>query len=52
MPHRLGCEVPERQEWMGRILKAARFALQNYYRRQIHLFYSTTSVHKSAIQMG
>lgn len=34
------------------IVKASRFAIRNYYRNEIHLFYSTTSIHESAIEEG
>ncbi len=32
--------------------KAARFALKHYFRREINLFFSTTSIHESAIERG
>ncbi|MDH3973900.1 MAG: hypothetical protein OEV42_06435 [Deltaproteobacteria bacterium] len=34
------------------INKAALFALKNYFRREINLFFSTTSIHESAIERG
>ncbi len=32
--------------------RGARYACSNYYRKGIHLFYSTTSIHESAIEAG
>ena len=34
------------------ISKGSEFARKNYYRNEIHLFYSTTSIHESAIEEG
>ena len=34
------------------ISRAVCFAQNNYYRNEIHLFYSTTSIHESAIEEG
>jgi CRP-like cAMP-binding protein len=34
------------------IKKGATYALRNYYRNEIHLFYSTTSIHESALEEG
>jgi hypothetical protein len=50
--HALGHDVPEWEEMTERILRGAQFAWRHYCRREIHLFYSTTSVHESAIEKG
>lgn len=38
--------------YLEAIVKGAEFARKNYYRNEIHLFYSTTSIHESAIEEG
>lgn len=38
--------------YLDALEKGVRYALTNYYRREIHLFYSTTSIHESAIEEG
>ncbi|MDP6086695.1 MAG: hypothetical protein QGF68_11705 [Nitrospinota bacterium] len=48
----LGREVPDWDELLERVLRGAQYALKNYYRPEIHLFYSTTSVHESAMEKG
>jgi len=45
-------EIPQVEKYIKAIEKGARFALKNYYRNEIHLFYSTTSIHESAIEEG
>lgn len=37
----LGREVPDWEELLERVLRGAQYALKNYYRPEIHLFYST-----------
>ena len=48
----LGREVPDWEELLELVLRGAQYALKNYYRPEIHLFYSTTSVHESAMEKG
>ena len=48
----LGREVPNWEDLLERVLRGAQYALKNYYRPEIHLFYSTTSVHESAMEKG
>jgi len=38
--------------YINQIKRAISFALKNYYRKEIHLFFSTTSLHESAIEKG
>jgi len=38
--------------YLDQIKKAVSFALKNYYRREINLFFSTTSLHESALEKG
>ena len=40
------------EDLLERVLRGAQYALKNYYRPEIHLFYSTTSVHESAMEKG
>ncbi len=47
-----GEEVANLKELIGAINKAAMYALENYFRREINLFFSTTSIHESAIEQG
>lgn len=44
--------IPEIDLYLEAIEKGSRFAQRNYYRNEIHLFYSTTSIHESAIEEG
>ncbi len=44
--------IPDTGPIIDSIIKGAEFARDNYYRNEIHLFYSTTSIHESAIEEG
>jgi GH15 family glucan-1,4-alpha-glucosidase len=44
--------VPRLDRFLDAIDRGAEFARKNYYRNEIHLFYSTTSIHESAIEEG
>ncbi len=44
--------IPELDLYLDAISKGSAFAQKNYYRNEIHLFYSTTSIHESAIEEG
>jgi GH15 family glucan-1,4-alpha-glucosidase len=48
----MGKTIPDAENIIEAIDKGARHAIKNYYRRGIHLFYSTTSIHESAIEKG
>ena len=48
----MGETIPDAERIIEAIDKGARYAVKNYYRRGIHLFYSTTSIHESAIEKG
>jgi len=50
--HGKGVSVPEAERFIDAIARGAAFARKNYYRNEIHLFYSTTSIHESAIEQG
>ncbi len=45
-------DIPGVEKYFDAIRKGASFARKNYYRKEIHLFYSTTSIHESAIEEG
>jgi CRP-like cAMP-binding protein len=45
-------EIPNLKEILNAIDRGSEFARRNYYRNEIHLFYSTTSIHESAIEEG
>ncbi len=45
-------EIPGVEKYFDAIGKGSLFARKNYYRKEIHLFYSTTSIHESAIEEG
>ena len=47
-----GEEIESFRNITDAINKAALFALKNYFRREINLFFSTTSIHESAIERG
>ncbi len=47
-----GIAIPKLDRYIEAIDKGAAFARTNYYRNEIHLFYSTTSIHESAIEEG
>jgi len=40
------------EDYINGIYNGAIFAIKRYYRNEIHLFYSTTSIHESAIEEG
>ncbi len=50
--HHRNIEIPELRRFIDAISLGSAFALKNYYRNEIHLFYSTTSIHESAIEEG
>lgn len=45
-------DIPGVEKYFDAIEKGASFSGRNYYRKEIHLFYSTTSIHESAIEEG
>jgi GH15 family glucan-1,4-alpha-glucosidase len=45
-------EPVELQDYLNKIKKGIQFAIQHFYREEIFLFFSTTSVHESAIEKG
>ncbi len=45
-------DIPGVEKYFDAIDRGASFARKNYYRKEIHLFYSTTSIHESAIEEG
>lgn len=45
-------DVPLLDRFLNAIDRGAEYARRNYYRNEIHLFYSTTSIHESAIEEG
>ncbi len=47
-----GEEIKKLRFMIRAINRAAMFALENYFRREINLFFSTTSIHESAIEQG
>lgn len=47
-----GDKVNVLNKFIGAFNKAATFSLKNYFRREINLFFSTTSIHESAIEQG
>ncbi len=44
--------LPNLHRLIGAIDRGAEYAVKNFYRNEIHLFYSTTSIHESAIEEG
>ncbi|MFW5807762.1 MAG: glucoamylase, partial [Spirochaetota bacterium] len=44
--------VPDYGVFLDAMERGVNHALSNYYRREIHLFYSTTSIHESAMEEG
>lgn len=44
--------IPDVERIIEAIDKGAKYAMNNFYRKGIHLFYSTTSIHESAIEKG
>jgi CRP-like cAMP-binding protein len=49
---RRNVEIRDLDSYIDAIDKGAEFARKHYYRNEIHLFYSTTSIHESAIEEG
>lgn len=47
-----GVDIHNVDDIVKSIKKGATYALRNYYRNEIHLFYSTTSIHESALEKG
>ncbi|MCP4131690.1 MAG: cyclic nucleotide-binding domain-containing protein, partial [bacterium] len=47
-----GIRIAGQESMLDAIEKGSEFARTNYYRNEIHLFYSTTSIHESAIEEG
>lgn len=47
-----GVEIHDLDGYMDAIDRGSEFARKHYYRNEIHLFYSTTSIHESAIEEG
>jgi GH15 family glucan-1,4-alpha-glucosidase len=47
-----GIDIPGIEKYIDAISRGSAFARKNYYRKEIHLFYSTTSIHESAIEEG
>ncbi|MHC4269935.1 MAG: hypothetical protein ACYSTS_15910 [Planctomycetota bacterium] len=45
-------EPAELEAYLNKIKKAIQFAIKSFYREEIFLFFSTTSVHESAIEKG
>jgi CRP-like cAMP-binding protein len=45
-------KLPNIEILIDAIDKGAEYAVKNFYRNEIHLFYSTTSIHESAIEEG
>ncbi len=48
----LGKEVDDLNEFLDSINRGCLYALKHYYHNEIHLFFSTTSVHESALEQG
>jgi len=45
-------EINDLEMYLAAIDRGSEYARHNYYRNEIHLFYSTTSIHESAIEEG
>ncbi|TFH40594.1 MAG: cyclic nucleotide-binding domain-containing protein, partial [Chrysiogenales bacterium] len=45
-------DIPAIETYLDAVMRGSEFARRNYYRKEIHLFYSTTSIHESAIEEG
>ncbi len=50
--HELGKEVENLKGCLDAMNAGGRYALQHYYRNEMHLFFSTTSIHESALEQG
>lgn len=49
---RVGREVEGLEEYLERIDRALRFALENLYQSELNLFESTTAIHESTLEQG
>ncbi|MBN2078731.1 MAG: cyclic nucleotide-binding domain-containing protein [Spirochaetes bacterium] len=47
-----GIVIPGVEKYLDAVALGSEFARKQYYRKEIHLFYSTTSIHESAIEEG
>ncbi len=47
-----GVDIPQIERYIDAIRKGFEFSMRWYYRNEIHLYYSTTSIHESAIEEG
>lgn len=47
-----GVDIPHIERYLDAIRKGFEFSMRSYYRNEIHLYYSTTSIHESAIEEG
>jgi len=47
-----GVAIPQLDRFLDAIARGFEYAKKDYYRNEIHLFYSTTSIHESAIEEG
>ncbi len=47
-----GLDIPQIERYLDAIRKGFDFSMRSYYRNEIHLYYSTTSIHESAIEEG
>lgn len=50
--HRLEKDIPEAEEYLAAIDRAMNHAISKYYEKELNLFYSTTSIHESAMEEG
>ena len=50
--HELGEKIVDLEGFLDSINRGCNYALKNYYRNEIHLFFSTTSIHESALEQG
>ena len=48
----LGKEVDDLKGFLEAVNRGCQYALRHYYQNEIHLFFSTTSVHESALEQG
>lgn len=49
---RLKKEIPQLDGYLESIDRGLKFVLQNYFQKELNLFYSTTSIHESAMEQG
>ncbi len=50
--HDLGQKVDDLDGFFSALAKGVQYTIDNYYTRELNLFYSTTSVHESALEQG